>query len=169
MKILKKTGPVEGISVYSDNEIVANDCNVTLPEITFATADVSAMGTMSLPLASVIEDMETSITKVGIDKNLVKITAPGSHSLEYRWVQDEIGTDGATKAVGCKAFMNVVPVTIHPGASLEIGSSAENDLTFKVTRYKLVVDGEVLILIDRLAHKLEVNGKDYTTSYNKYL
>ena len=34
-------------SIYCDDKLVARDTPVTLPEITFLTAEVNAMGTMS--------------------------------------------------------------------------------------------------------------------------
>lgn len=168
-KFMTKRGPVEAITTYCDNTLVANDCTITLPEITFATADVTAMGTASLPLVGIIEDMETSITKVGIDKNMMKLCAPGVHNLEHRWVQDVIQADGAVKQEGCKAFLRVMPKTLFPGATLELGSASENDLTFAVIRYRLIINGEEVLLVDRFSHKLKINGRDYYEKFNKYL
>ena len=168
-KYVKKRGAIEASTSYCDNKLVACDATFTLPEITFATADIQAMGTMSLPLLGLIEDMETSITKVGIDKNMTKLSTPGVHNIEHRWVQDVIQSDGSVKQEGCKVFLRVLPKTLAPGAGLEIGSSSENDLTFAVTRMKLVVAGEEILLVDRFAHILKVNGKDYYKKFNKYL
>lgn len=168
-KWVDKRGPIEANTLYVNGRLVASDTNVTLPEITFMTADVNAMGTMSIPLNNAIEDMEFSINKVGVDKNMTVLTAPGKKTIEVRWVQDVIKPDGTTKAEGCKAFINCAPITLHPGASLEIGSSTENDLTYKVTRYKLVVGGEEILVVDRLAHTLKVNGVDYSRQYDSLL
>lgn len=168
-KYVTKRGAIEASTSYCDNKLVACDATFTLPEITFATADIQAMGTMSLPLLGLIEDMETSITKVGIDKNMTKLSTPGVHNIEHRWVQDVIQSDGSVKQEGCKVFLRVLPKTLAPGAGLEIGSPSENDLTFAVTRMKLVVAGEEILLVDRLAHILKVNGKDYYKKFNKYL
>ncbi len=168
-KYVTKRGAIEANTTYCDNELVANDCTIALPEVTFATADIQAMGTASMPLLGIIENMETSITKVGVDKNMTKLTAPGTHNLEHRWVQDVIGSDGSVSQEGCKAFLRVLPKTLAPGASLELGSASENDLTWVVTRYKLVVNGEEILLVDRFAHILRVNGKDYYEKFNSYL
>lgn len=168
-KWVDKRGPIEADTIYVENKLVASDMSVTLPEVTFMTADVQAMGEMSIPLTNAIEDMEMSITKIGVDKNMTKLTAPGKKSIEIRWVQDIIKSDGTVKPEGCKAFLTVSPVTLAPGASLEIGSASENDLTFKVFRYKLVVGGEEVLLVDRLAHKIKVNGKEYSKKYDSLL
>lgn len=168
-KWVNKRGPIEANTIYAEGTLVATDTTVTLPEITFMTADVQAMGEMSIPLSNAIEDMEMSITKIGVDKNMTKLTSPGKKSIEVRWVQDLIKSDGTVSAEGCKAFLSVSPVTLHPGASLEVGSATENELTYKVFRYKLVVDGEEILLVDRLAHTLKVNGKDYSKKYDSLL
>ncbi len=168
-KWVNKRGPIEANTVYANGSLVATDTTVTLPEVTFMTADVKAMGEMSIPLNNAIEDMEMTITKIGVDKNMTKLTSPGKKSVEVRWVQDVIKSDGTTKNEGCKAFLNVAPVTLHPGASIELGSASENDLTFKVFRYRLVVDGEEILLVDRLAHIIKVNGVDYSRKYDSLL
>ena len=168
-KWVNKRGPVESDTVYCEGALVAQDTTVTLPEVTFMTADIQAMGEMSIPLSNAIEDMEMTITKIGVDKNMTRLTAPGKKSVEIRWVQDLIKSDGSVSAEGCKAFLSVSPVTLHPGASLEIGSASENEITYKVFRYRLVVNGEEILLVDRLAHKLKVNGKDYSKKYDSLL
>lgn len=168
-KWVNKRGPIEADTIYVNKKLTATDTNVTLPEVTFLTADINAMGTMSIPLMNAIDDMEMTISKSGIDKKMTTLTAPGKKQIEVRWVQDRIKSDANVEAEGCKAFLTVSPVTLHPGASLEIGSASENDLTFKVFRYRLVVNGEEILLVDRLSHKLKVNGKDYSKKYDKML
>ena len=43
-------GPVVADTVYSDNTLVAKDVSFTLPGLEFMTADVMAMGNMTVPL-----------------------------------------------------------------------------------------------------------------------
>ncbi|MDE7425576.1 MAG: phage major tail tube protein [Lachnospiraceae bacterium] len=168
-KAVAKRGTIEAITVYCKDELVARDCTVTLPEAVYQTADIKAMGTISLPLLSCLDDMETTITKEGIDKNLTKLTSPGAKNIEYRWVHDVIHTNGKVDQEGCKAFLRVMPKTLIPGASLETGSVTENDVAFAVTRYRLVVNGEELLLIDRFASIIKVNGVDVSSNFDKYL
>lgn len=168
-KAVAKRGTIEGITVYCKDELVARDCTVTLPEAVYQTADIKAMGTVSMPLSSWLDDMETTITKEGIDKNLTKLTSPGTKNIEYRWIHDVIKTDGTVVQEGCKAFLRVMPKTLIPGASLEVGSVAENDIAFTVTRYRLVVNGEELLLIDRFGAIIRVNGVDVSSNFDKYL
>ena len=153
-------GPVVADTVYSDGVLVARDVSITLPEVTPQTADVSAMGTMSLPIWQLLDNMEASITKIGIDNGLGKLLLADIKPIEVRLVQTVTDANGATKNVGCKAFLRGTPNKI-PGVGLELASPSENEVTLMVTRYALYADGEEICLIDRLAGIVRILNKDY--------
>ena len=153
-------GPVVADTVYCDNKLVARDVSATLPEVTATTADVQAMGTLSLPIWQLIENMETAITKIGVDLGFASLIKPDMKAIELRWVQTVTDANGNTKNVGCKAFIKGVPNKI-PGVSLEIGSAIEGEVTLTTTRYNLFVDGKEICLIDKLSGICRINGKDY--------
>ena len=153
-------GPVVADTVYSDGVLVARDVSITLPEVTPQTADVSAMGTMSLPIWQLLDNMEASITKIGIDNGLGKLLLADIKPIEVRWVQTVTDANGATKNVGCKAFLRGTPNKI-PGVGLELASPSENEVPLMVTRYALYADGEEICLIDRLAGIVRILNKDY--------
>lgn len=146
----------------------AEDVTFELPSVAFQTADVAAMGTLSIPLVGLFDDMTMTITKVGVDKGYGTMITPEKLAIEFRWVQDVVNGDGSVTHKGCKAFINAIPQEI-PSLSVEIGSSTEAQPTYTVTRYQLVVDGKETLLVDRLNRKLKVNGKDYMSSINKLL
>ena len=60
-------GPVVADTVYDGGVLVAKDVAFTLPGIEFLTADVQAMGNMTVPLIGLLENMELAITKIGVD------------------------------------------------------------------------------------------------------
>jgi phage tail tube protein FII len=153
-------GPVVADTVYCENKLVARDVAVTLPEVTAMTADVQAMGTLSLPIWQLIENMETAITKIGIDLGFASLIKPDMKAIELRWVQTVTDAGGNTKNVGCKAFIKAVPNKI-PGVGLEIGSAIEGEVTLTTTRYNLFVDGKEICLIDKLSGICSIDGKDY--------
>ena len=153
-------GPVIADTVYVDNKLVARDVSATLPEVTATTADVQAMGTLSLPIWQLIEHMETAITKIGVDLGFASLIKPDMKAIELRWVQTVTDSNGKTKNVGCKAFIKGIPNKI-PGIGLEVGATIEGEVTLATTRYKLVVDGKEICLIDKLAGICKINGKDY--------
>ena len=166
--VTKRTA-IEASTLYDDNTLMGEDIKVTLPEITNATADVSLMGTASIPLLGLIEDMEFTISKQGVDKKATSLTRPCVHNIEVRWVQDTITGGGNVAQEGCKAYIKCIPKSIGPvGAEIEVGNTPEFDIPYEVLRYRLVVNGEEVLLVDRTSHILKDNGKD-RLKFSKYL
>lgn len=167
-KWLDKKGPVIADTVYADGELVAQDVSFTLPGLTFLTADVQAMGNMSVPLIGLMENMELAITKIGIDKGLGRMIRLQKQNLEFRWVQNVVKSDGSTVAEGCKAFVRTMPSTV-PEIGVEIGSAPEQESTYTVTRMQIYTNGEEILLVDRLNQILRINGEDYMENILKLL
>lgn len=167
-KWLDIKGPVVADTVYSDNTLVAKDVSFTLPGITFLTADVQAMGNLSVPLIGLLENMELAITKIGMDKGLKRMIRLEKQNLEFRWVQNVVNSDGSTVVEGCKAFVRTMPAAI-PELGVEVGSAMESESTYTVTRMQIYVGGEELLCVDRLSQILRVDGKDYMDKITKLL
>ena len=161
-------GPVIADTVYVGNKLVARDVSATLPEVAATTADLQAMGTLSLPIWQLLEHMETAITKIGVDMGFASLIKPDMKSIELRWVQTVTDANGNTKNVGCKAFIKGIPNKI-PGVGLEVGSAIEGEITLATTRYRLVVDGKEICLIDKLAGICKIDGKDYAGNIKSML
>ena len=159
-KFVPISGPIVGTSVYVNNAIVARDVAITLPEITPAMVDVQATGALSLPVWQLIENMESSITKIGVDLGLRSMLKPEPLNYEIRWVQTVTDANSVTKNVGCKAFLRLIPAVI-PGIGLTVGETAENECTGTVVRYQLYVDGAEMWLIDKLTGQVRIGGTDY--------
>ena len=159
-KFVNICGPVIGVTAYANGKLVARDVAITLPEIVPVTADLQAMGTFSLPIWQLLEHMETAITKIGADMGLRDIIQPDMKPLEFRWAQTVTDANGTTKNVGCKAFIKGIPNKI-PGISLTVGEASENECTIATTRYNLFVDGQEMLLVDRLAGVVRIAGKNY--------
>jgi P2 family phage contractile tail tube protein len=148
---------------YCDNQLAAKDVSVNLPAVTFLTSEVNAMGKMDVILPGLIEAMEASVTKVGLDTGLSKMLTPTKHNFEFRWAQNVLKSDGTTEPEGCKAFITGVPKGV-PATGLEIGSNIESEISIGCTRYQLFVNGVEILCIDRLSQICRINGVDY---YNK--
>lgn len=164
---IDKPGAVAGCTMYRDNRLVARDATVTLPAVTFLTAELKAMGTVEVPLP-LIEAMELAVTRAGVDADTAALGKPGSADIEIRWVQSSTRADGTVRDVGCKAFIRGMSKTV-PGASLEVGSGPEAEHTFSVTRYRLVVDGKERLLVDQLADQLVVDGVNFAAALKSML
>ena len=154
------TGAVVADTVYVDNTLVARDTEFTLPGLTFLTADVQAMGTMSVPLIGLLEHMELAVKKIGTDKGLGKMNKLEKQNLEFRWVQNIVKTDGSMKTAGCKAFVRTMPAAV-PETAVALGAATEHENTYGVTRMQIFADGEEILCVDRLSQILRMNGKDY--------
>lgn len=161
-------GPVVADTAYVNNQLVARDVSSTLPEVTPTTVDVQAMGTLSLPVWQLLDNLEFAITKIGVDMGLRSMIKPEPMNIELRWVQTVTDATGSSKNVGCKAFLRGIPNKI-PGIGVEIGSTSENECTYTLTRYQLMVDGSEMLCIDRLAGILRIAGKDYASALSALL
>lgn len=155
-------------TVYCNNKLVAKDVEFTLPGIEFATADVQAMGTMSVPILGQLNNMQLTIKKIGFDEGFSKINKLESQDFEFRWVQTKIKSDGAAAEEGCKAFVKTLPAAV-PDQAIAPGSATELESTLTVTRSQLYVDGKEVYCIDRLNNVLRMDGKDYYEKYRSML
>lgn len=167
-KWLDIKGPVVADTVYADNVLVAKDTSFTLPGLEFMTADVQAMGNMTVPLIGLLENMELAITKIGIDNGLGRMNRLQKQNFEFRWVQNVVKSDGSTSVEGCKAFVRTMPGAISE-IGVEVASAPENENTYNVTRMQVYANGEEIICVDRLSQILRVNGVDYMSKINNLL
>ena len=161
-------GPVVADTVYSNNQLVARDVAFTLPGVSFLTADVQAMGNMTVPLVGLLENMELSITKIGLDDGLKKMNKLEKQNLEFRWVQNVVKSDGSQSVEGCKAFVRTLP-SATPEIGVEVGNAPEEEMTYNVTRLQIYIAGREFLTVDRLAGILRVDGKDYMSKINSLL
>ena len=152
-------GPVISDTFYVENQLAAKDVTITLPEVTPLTADLQAAGTLTMPVWQLLDNMTMTITKIGVDMGLRRMITPQPTSMESRWVQTVTDANGATKNVGCKAFVRGVPTSI-PGISLTPGEAGENECSITVWNYRLVVDGIDYINVGRFSNKLVIAGVD---------
>lgn len=161
-------GPVVADSVYADNKLVAKDTAFTLPGVEFMTADVQAMGNMTVPLIGLLENMELAITKIGIDNGLGRMNRLQKQNFEFRWVQNVVKSDGSTSVEGCKAFVRTMPGSF-PETGVEVGSASEQENTYNVTRMQIYANGVEILCVDRLSQILRINGEDYMSKINNLL
>lgn len=168
MGSLVKKGTIVGVTAYVENALVAEDVTISLPEITPKTQTFNAMGDIELPLP-LLEAMEATINKIGIDKGFIKLLVPEKRKYEFRWVQTKVKTDGTQEFEGCKAFITGIPKTVFPGGDIAPGENYEGAIPIAVTRYQLYVDGNEYILVDKLKNQLKINGKDYAKGIQNLL
>lgn len=167
-KDIVRTGPVVGATTYVNDKLIERDYGFTLPNVAFMTAAINAHGEMNVPIPQLLEDMEHSLTKVGADEGLAALSVGEPIDIEHRWVYLKINANGSTKNVGCKAFLHCLPKGV-PELEITPGEITEAEATFTVLRYRLVVDGKEIVLIDRIANICKINGKDYAVDIEAML
>lgn len=162
-----KMGAVLATKVLCNNITVAEDVNITLPDITFITAEVNGLGKINVPTC-LTEAMQATVSSVGMDSGFFKMLGPQSKTFEYRFVKNCLETSGDTSIKGYKAFIRGIASNV-PGGTVEPGSSWSGDVTFEITRYQLYCDGVEEILIDKLKGICKINGVDYAKEMQSLL
>lgn len=148
-------------TVGGEQQLVARDVEISLPEITYETLDTTAMGKFELAQIHKFEPMGMAIHHIGIDMGLAAMLMAEMLELEIRWVEQVMIEDYSMKTVGCKAFVNAHPQVATPKIKVNIGDPLNMEIKYHVNGYKLVRDGVVLWDINRLSQKFIVNNVDY--------
>lgn len=167
-KLADITGAVVDSTVYDNNEQVGRSVSFKLPGLDFQTQELMAMGKMEIPLIGMLNDMEVSITKIGVDQGLSKLSRLENHNLEFRWAQNVVDDKGNVKVVGCKAYARTIPASVPP-LEVKPGEAAENESTHKCSMVKIFCDNYEVLAVDRFNKVLRVDGKDYYKDIEKYL
>lgn len=151
-----------GSTVYNEqNKQIARDVDAKLPAATMQTVDLKALGTISVPVAQLLDDMEMTITHIGENSGLFETLKPGSHKIEVRWAREVFDANGNAKTIGCRAALTVMPKVIAPELQITVGENTECEVPLSVSRYKLYVDGKEKLLIDKFKGICKIDGKDY--------
>ena len=162
-------GPINADTAYCEGELVARNVTLTLPEVTHVLGTVNtALGEAEIPLFGLVESMEATIQKIGVDRGLARVCALKNKEIEFRWAQQVTTSSGALKTEGCKAFLRFIPKSI-PSIEVIPGESVELEIPGVVMRYRLVVDGREILLVDKIAGICNINGIDYAKSVNNLL
>ncbi len=168
-KAIDVRGPVNADTAYCEGALVARNVTLTLPEVTHVLGTINtALGEAEIPLYGLIEAMEATIQKIGVDNGLVKICALKSKTIEFRWAQQVTKANGEIATEGCKAFLRFIPKVI-PGIEVNPGDNVELEIPGSVTRYQLFCAGRELLLVDKLAGICRIDGVDYAGSLDSLL
>lgn len=162
-------GAVLAESVYAGDQLIALNTSITLPDVSATTADLTTVGgIISMPNFHRIESMECSISKHGLDKSWVATIKPEAFDLIANIVQQKTANDGAYEPEHLKAYLRVIPKTIA-GGDFGYGDNIERDLTFEVISYKLTINGELALHVDKPNGIFNVGGKDYNEKVRSML
>lgn len=156
---LKVRGNIDGAL-----QVVDNVMTVTLPDIETLKDTIKGagiLGEVDIVSTGQVGPLVAKIDFRSISKNVMSISAPTSQSIEVSWAQDTFDTaTGATRVIGCKAFLTGVPNKVA-GSKIEVNAGQDVSIEMGLSAYRLIIDGEEVINIDKLNYVYSVNGTDY--------
>ena len=157
---------------YKDGKDLLGIADVQLPDIESmveAVKGAGIAGEVELPTLGHIGAMGMTINWRTVTGDLVALSAPVAHALDFRASQQSYDSaNGKIKTSAVKHVVRAIPKKITPG-KMETGASTESGNEFSVLYYKMVVDGQVAVEVDPLNYIYVINGVDYIPEVRKDL
>ena len=137
---------------------------VELPAVTMVTDTLEGAGTggnMDIPVIGLTENIDIQIPFMSLTKDLFSLANPGeAEDLTRRGAIQ--GTDPATGKISYTSIaisMRGTVKEITPG-TVKSGGKMESSVTMTLSYYKIALDGETVLEIDKLNNVFVVNGDD---------
>lgn len=137
---------------------------VELPAVTMVTDTLEGAGTggnMDIPVIGLTENIDIQIPFMSLTKDLFSLANPGeAEDLTLRGAIQ--GTDPATGKISYTSIaisMRGTVKEIAPG-TVKSGGKMESSVTMTLSYYKIALDGETVLEIDKLNNVFVVNGDD---------
>ena len=134
------------------------------PAVTMVTDTLEGAGTggnMDIPVIGLTENMDIQIPFMSLTKDLFSLANPGeAEDLTLRGAIQ--GTDPATGKISYTSIaisMRGTVKEITPG-TVKSGGRMESSVTMTLSYYKIALDGETVLEIDKLNNVFVVNGDD---------
>ena len=157
---------VIGFAVYEDATEYYGMSEVTLPEISNLTEEISGAG-MGGKVEAVI--LTTTFNFRTVTKNAIKLHEPREHHIDLRVAQQNKNTTkGVTEIGKVKHLLTITPKKLNPG-KVATASAAEVSGEYATTYYATYIDGKKVLEIDPLNYIYFVNGQDWLADVRKAL
>ncbi|MHC1747435.1 MAG: phage major tail tube protein [Cellulosilyticaceae bacterium] len=157
---------------YKDGKDLLGIADVELPEIEMMSDTIKGAGIsgeVDLPTLGHIGAMSMTINWRTVNPNLVALSVPIAHALDFRASQQVFdNVAGRLKTVAVKHIVRAIPKKITPG-KMETGATTDSGNEFSVIYYKIVVDGKVAVEIDPFNYIYIIDGIDYLSEVRKDL
>lgn len=163
---------VIGFAVYEDATEYYGMSEVTLPEISNLTEEISGAGMggkVEAVILGAIEAMTTTLNFRTVTKNAIKLHEPREHNIDLRVAQQNKNTTKGVTVVGrVKHLLTLTPKKLNPG-KVATASAAEVSGEYATTYFATYIDGKKMLEIDPLNYIYFVNGKDWLADVRKAL
>lgn len=151
-------------NAYNDGNKLIGVVDVELPELSYMSESISGAGIageIETTVLGMVESMKTTLTWRTITKAASVLSAPRIHAIELRGSQEIFDSGAGTKfSQPVRIALRVQPKR-YAGGSFEVGTSTGSENEFEVTYYKLILDGETTIEVDKYNFICFIDGTDY--------
>ncbi len=165
------SGSIIAHKVFDAGVQVDDNVSCQLPSIEPGTTEVKGagiLGTLDFPSSGQLNSMIFSMSQRSINRNSMMLSTPGLHNIELRFVKDAMTSDGQQIPEGTKIFVTGIFKKFDPG-KVENNSTMDGSIDYEVLRYRIVINGEEVLLIDKINYIYKVNGVDYMQSVKSVL
>ena len=163
---------VIGFAVYEDANEYLGITEVSLPEISNMTEEISGAGIggkIESVILGAIESMTTTLNFRTVTKNAIKLHEPRQHHIDLRAAQQQKDTTkGITEVVKVKHILVLTPKKLNPG-KVATASAAEVSGEYATSYFATYIDGKKMLEIDPLNYIYYVNGVDYLAEVRRAL
>ncbi|MDA3732387.1 phage major tail tube protein [Niameybacter massiliensis] len=157
------SGSIIAHKLLSNNVEIDDQVSCQLPSIEKPTQEIKGagiMGPIDMPMTGQVNSMVFSISSRSINSGASELAKPGVQNLELRFIRDIMQADGSMIPEGTKIFISGVNKKYDPG-KIENGATMDGSIEFEVLRYRQVINGKEVLLIDKLNSIYKINGIDY--------
>lgn len=163
-------GATGGIKVLANGHEISNVTSVSFAEIEMKGEEVSGaglLGSFAMPTPGQFGAMTTTVSlrAAGADK---KYLLAATVNLEIRIAANLRASDGSMVVSGTRFYVTGYPSKISNGSG-EVSKTRDESIDYSTVRYREVVDGEEMLLIDQIAGTYKVGGVDQLTGLRSAL
>ena len=163
---------VIGFAVYEDANEYLGITEVSLPEISNMTEEISGAGIggkIESVILGAIEAMTTTLNFRTVTKNAIKLHEPRQHHIDLRAAQQQKDTTkGITEVVKVKHILVLTPKKLNPG-KVATASAAEVSGEYATSYFATYINGKKVLEVDPLNYIYEVNEVDYLAEVRRAL
>lgn len=155
---------IASFEVYEDGKNIIGVANVDLPELTYLSETIRGAGVageLDMPTLGQFASMEMTLSFTSILGDTKLLTSPGAKNIEL-WAAQQAYDETTGKDVVQRVIISTrcIPKQV-PLGKFEVGASSESSAKFEVLRFRLEIDGEEQILIDKLNTVARFDGTDF--------
>jgi len=161
MKIPEK---ITGYSVYLNGSTYLGTADVELPSLEALTETIKGAGIageIDSPTIGHYGSMGCTLNFRTIDPAAIALNAPELHAIDFRAAQQTLDSSAGTYSSSpTKVSVRAIPKSLSLG-KFEIGATTDTSIEFEVVYVKIILEGKVVLEIDKLNSICIINGKDY--------